>query len=429
MKNLEFSKFEDEQKLITDLNKLYSEEALFTTDLEIYKLYYEFLDSIWSKSEKCSAFVLKLICENTLRKEKNWIIKNSYAELSVSYKNIITDICQKEYCRIKNSFSNYYLGVIKHISNEDAESLQHFANASSDMEGKQLMFEDEHGMLHLKPMKELDYNFVNTASPLGFEPSWSNTGSSNIPNDSKVIAVFFDHVYFMAFSANFLKSVVRENKSTENIVIHFHITNPGEELVQVVDSLHKIIDGQDNLFLSISVDKNTVKDRAYFTCTRFLGIPFLLEKFDSVLVADADSELIDCPSKLFAEFDNVHASFLVSRGPWGYKPWRRVWAGFCYFTKNEECKLYLDNFKQVLLYLWIENKSNWWIDQNALYYAMRLTQNSCPGFLLKNLDGISDKYISSSEELKLRLLTKNTKMKELMDKGLNWNQALREIQL
>ena len=395
------------------------------SNLEIYNAFCNF-DA--SKSQKKSSFLLRFICERILRSANSWKKVSNQIIPNLDVVDQILYFSQKEKRRCDNLFSNYYTAIYHHITGNDETSLIYFESAKNELlQNKDILKSDEHGVFQIKPFDISIFNKGLQKKNMSFEPKWLDYAAETDRASGSCVAVFFDDVYFQAFSENFLNSTISSTKSS--IYIHFHITNISETSLKIIDTLTKRIE-KTPIKLSFSVDDHNVTDRAYFTCTRFLALPFLFERFSEVLIVDADSEIKKDIGLLFKELNGSDAAVLFSKGPWGYKPWRRCWAGGCYFNRNDRTNYLIELYKEILSYWWVDSgQRNWWIDQNSLYYSLSTAKNFVPGLMVHDLDGSILKYIYSSEELKVKLLTKQSKISDLTSSGLSWNEALRKIQL
>ncbi len=196
-------------------------------------------------------------------------------------------------------------------------------------------------------------------------------------NDSYIIAAAADGRYVCLFAETFISSILHV---AGNRHIHIHIVNPTPESNQVLDRIRGLVPW---LRLSTSYEEASYPSpRPYFATARFLVAPQLLDIFKRPLVImDIDAVLAKDIEPFLGEFAHVDVSIKRNASKNLEFPWTSVFATFSVYMATPGAHRFLSDLAD---YFWDRfdvtgATDSWWIDQNALYYAVRRakTHDTC----------------------------------------------------
>ena len=125
---------------------------------------------------------------------------------------------------------------------------------------------------------------------------------------------------------------------------------------------------------------------------------------DSVIVMDADAYFDSHIGMLQSIIKNKDVGIYSSRGPNGMVPWRKYWAGLLYVNNTKEGQIFADILRKAHFYLWNTSRPNWWIDQNAIFYAVDFVYDALGQISFAELR-ISSLPIATGEGYKKMMLT------------------------
>jgi hypothetical protein len=337
------------------------------------QLYELFCSDVVSSNEDVSATLLWFLCERILLTANLWESWYGLITHRPPVLEIVWRLSEQESQRINNRLSEYYFGICSIACSDYHKALEHFERSSKLVEKRHyLLRKNMIASLYLKPYQNRD----RTASGEHFSafcPKWREGDRERVPEGSGAIALFFDDLYFSCFAENFVDSVCR-HKSKEALFLHFHITNCRSESREHLDVLTDRAARAD-VVITASFDEYNVTSRTYYTCTRFLALPLLLNVYKGVLTLDADLEMAGNPVELlnfFHEKEDIDFAVLPSSAPWqqGVRPWRSIAAGYSYFASKPAVFHFARNFRFFLQYWWIDGFHCWWIDQACFFFAL-----------------------------------------------------------
>lgn len=359
----EFIKLKNKRNLVPLARKLSVGEFGIDDDYEKlvdFSLMPEYIDTGFRE------FIYSIVARNIFFAKTSWIGLNEkymftqnffdkYAKLNSLY----------EGAALSTSYRVYYDAIIDFVMGRKSEALNAFSSIGYDME------KDLYGWdIGARTCKPIDYLKFNTAK-LPFNcGEISSIYSARIKSTFPTVLVTCDSRYFLAFYENIIRSCI--NKCKENINVHFHIVN----ITNVCRDLVARINKQDAVGLSITYETSEVSDKAYYASVRFIRLPEFMDFLDdSILVMDADAYFSGSLKPMQTLIENSDVGLFSSRGPWGMVPWRKYWAG-CVFVRNNNAGLsFASELSKAHSFLWDESRPNWWIDQNAIYYAVEFSSN------------------------------------------------------
>tara|TARA_B100000424_G_scaffold43457_1_gene29647 strand:- start:205 stop:1473 length:1269 start_codon:yes stop_codon:yes gene_type:complete len=122
----------------------------------------------------------------------------------------------------------------------------------------------------------------------------------------------------------------------------------------------------DDLCFNVIYLHDTTFGKDIFASIRFIDSISLIDKYSDVVVSDIDAVL---EKKLPESFSNLSIACKKSDN---LLPWRRYPAGAIRFKKSDEVKFFLEKVRHYLshVYSYGDKENLWWIDQNALNYAV-----------------------------------------------------------
>lgn len=243
-----------------------------------------------------------------------------------------------------------------------------------------------------------------------------------------VVSVSFDRVYARAFANGWIDSVAA--LTSQGVALHFHLMFRGKVdldlLEQISDlALQKAVD------LAISVETDVQQSNAYFASARFIKAASLQRHLDApLLLADADSFIPDPESFASAYLPRLLSEArvmgLIVDGPWnGYLPWRRFSATWLFVPNRGDATCFLQRTADAIGYFWDPRGCNWWIDQMALEIGRRCvttTMEQPPQF--GDIFAEMPTILESSEEFKMSRITSLPEIRQMMESGMPYWQAL-----
>ncbi|MEP0356623.1 hypothetical protein [Paraglaciecola sp.] len=230
---------------------------------------------------------------------------------------------------------------------------------------------------HNKDMAEATFQY--DLAPLNF------VFDNRIETLNPTILVTCDKRYYQAFHENIISSVIQSANCPTNI--HFHIVDP--DYVEYESYLFK--DSYDNVGTSVSIENTPIRDKAYFASVRFIRANEIIKMLnDSILIMDADAYINEKLQPLYDYLEGYDIGVFDTRGPWGMVPWRKYWAGCMYISNNKPGYQFADVLRNAHFYLWDYQRPNWWIDQNAIFYAIHFINQNAGKFKTQQLRDFKD---------------------------------------
>lgn len=207
-----------------------------------------------------------------------------------------------------------------------------------------------------------------------------NFDLSNISIKGKpAVLISCDIKYYEKFSYGFLKSGKRLNG---NYIFVF-----------------LVVDGVENKCLSDGVyvctlpDSQFLKKPALYASARFLVARSLIEHIGSrVFIFDIDFEFNDriIDDLFLLEKLDFDIGLCFNRKYRALVPWSSIPAAVAVFENNVKSHFFLSVFYWYFSRVWTSERSNWWIDQNALFFAYKITRDAWPSAKFINLVKIRD---------------------------------------
>jgi hypothetical protein len=246
-----------------------------------------------------------------------------------------------------------------------------------------------------------------------------------------VVSISFDRIYAEAFAGGWIEQLAA--CGCAKVGLHLHLMLRGEADVALVDDLVGMA-GRLGLPLALSVETGVRHSRAYYASARFLRGAAILEAFGCpVLFSDADA-YIASPN----DFANRHLPAILGEqrvlghladGPYnGYLPWRRFSATWMVAPAHADSARFLGLVGDAVEYFWDERDRNWWIDQVALQIGRTTAIGG--GIGATRFGSIGDALphvLTTGEEYKIGKVSEVPRMRALLAKGLNYWEALRQL--
>jgi len=204
-------------------------------------------------------------------------------------------------------------------------------------------------------------NFIST------RPVDSSTVKSSIKEKGDFRLIFCsDEKYFWAFFPILLE--IASNMSN-NVIFHFHIVNPSDELLIHISKKQKELNN-----INYSYENTPVNDKSYYTVVRLLRGGYFFDIYKgNITFLDIDSQLKPDISKFIGIVKDVDIGMLFSRGWATMIPWLRYTAALIYYGESPKAKEII-NFISMQAnehyFNGIGPNDKWWIDQNILSFAM-----------------------------------------------------------
>ena len=184
--------------------------------------------------------------------------------------------------------------------------------------------------------------------------------------------------------------------------------------------------------VSVSLDATSEKDRAYFTCSRFLSAAQVMDAVGSpLLICDADLAVSDPNAMaeqalpLLSPERGCRAIINAEHGH-GYLPWRHVSASLVFVGNDPVGRAYVETACRFIEYFWDDAmNSNWWIDQLALESARQYLrrEGAADETCLRINDRVRRLFVTPPKHKSDRLATV-PEVRTLMAAGNNLHRAL-----
>jgi hypothetical protein len=192
---------------------------------------------------------------------------------------------------------------------------------------------------------------------------------------SYVISVSCDSAYFFKYRDIFFKSL---GTIQDNFYCH----------VSILDQVDAKV--ADSRFVLVNQNIGTQDNVGPFSSAfRFLHAYELLNNHSCpVIVMDFDTAIKKNLKPLLEECSNFDAGLRMLSN---VLPWEEITAGFSIFNPTPKARAFLDIVSGFLLSTLRLDRSQWWIDQNALECGARFSKKD--GYVCKNIKSMLDKYV------------------------------------
>jgi hypothetical protein len=241
---------------------------------------------------------------------------------------------------------------------------------------------------------------------------------SSIDQDFPAYLISFDYVYFKAFSLSWVDRLVKSS-SYINLVFFVSIRE-GDPIVEFDLLINHASANGINVSIYYEI-LSEIKDRAWYTSSRFLFAPTLLSQYSKGLfIVDADMIVNDFNFYLNLPSDVVSASINVGPYNGGYLPWRSINAGSIFLPQTKNSFEYLDVVGKFITYFWdYRVNRNWWIDQFSLESARIYLKLD-----MFRADDIFWNSMTTSEHYKISMVSQVEEVKNLLDSGKGFIESL-----
>jgi hypothetical protein len=248
---------------------------------------------------------------------------------------------------------------------------------------------------------------------------------------SAVVSISFDRIYAEAFAGDWIERLAACGRA--GIGLHLHLMFREETDAALVEGLVGMA-ARFGLPLALSVETGVRHSRAYYASARFLRGAAILEAFSCpVLFSDADAYIVSpeafASRHLPAILSEQRVLGHLANGPYnGYLPWRRFSATWMVTPAHANSIRFLNLVGDAVEYFWDQRDRNWWIDQMALQVGR--TTAIGEGMQAAGFGSIGDALphiLMTGEEYKISKVSKVPRMRTLLEKGLNYWDALRQL--
>ena len=228
--------------------------------------------------------------------------------------------------------------------------------------------------------------------------------NARIKTNNPTILVTCDKRYYLAFRENIINSIVKNANCYTNV--HFHLVDSNFD----VKSSYLREKQRDDIGVAVSVERTEIKDKAYYASARFIRANEIIKLIDdNILIMDADAYIHKPIQELFNYAINYDLGLFDTRGPWGMVPWRKYWAGCMFIAKSKAGLQYATVLRNSHFYLWSYDNPNWWIDQNAIYYAVNFVNQNAGKYKIQQFRDFKEETgsffpIKTGETYKLNTL-------------------------
>ena len=219
----------------------------------------------------------------------------------------------------------------------------------------------------------------------------------NPASDCLVFLLSCNSDYFQSWAEIFLASL---SEVTENGCVHFHLIQASTTDFELLLQLQKTFG--DKIVLNctyeeapfLDSDVNPETRRAYYATSRYLRTSAIRKMYtQDIIVSDIDLKFLSNPNSLKVKSENSDVGFRYS-GPFGYFPWTRITANFCYVKANDATIEFFDGVAKFAASVFEEGwkkRPLWYVDQNALSFMEHLFSLVEPNvkFLNMNHSGTS----------------------------------------
>jgi hypothetical protein len=215
--------------------------------------------------------------------------------------------------------------------------------------------------------------FLPSVIPTIPKSAWNNEiifDDCNIYDKADTTILFFacDGLYFQEYAFLLVASLARFK---ESLTYHAHIINPS---INSADVILKIRQHFPWIQFNVSIEFCQLKhQKAYYASARFLQSERLLNLYQRpLLIVDVDS-ILEKPMEVISNFAQHHDIGLIIRDEHFLFPWTEIPALAVYLNNTQKTKEFLQLLTNALLsqLLTEEDKSIWYIDQNALFAVYR----------------------------------------------------------
>lgn len=175
-----------------------------------------------------------------------------------------------------------------------------------------------------------------------------------------------DQAYFDQFAMDFAHSAKEAFPESDTLIFLSDVTVASVE--QVADSCWKV-----------GVPTAFAKTPALHASLRYLVARELLDRFDrTVAIFDVDHHHNKLMRPYVLEAGELDMSLAFNNYPHSKAPWASISAAASVFNPTEPAKFLLEQFGTYFANVYDDTKSNWWIDQNALFHGFRKAQFHYP---------------------------------------------------
>ncbi|MBE9606591.1 hypothetical protein IAI18_17135 [Acetobacteraceae bacterium H6797] len=191
-----------------------------------------------------------------------------------------------------------------------------------------------------------------------------------------------DPGYLAKFYENYTRSLFRQDPEAR---AHFHLMG---DVADVAPELMEQIMAEPRV--SLSSEKPPIKAPYYYATTRFLRAPLFMEAAGGdILLTDMDIKFMEAPSALAPNwrrngsigmrlYDKIRSfnaqGYIIMRTP-RIETWGTLNASCLYLADADDARLFADYLSRVSHFALAKfrhsGNSNWWIDQNVIFAALR----------------------------------------------------------
>lgn len=198
---------------------------------------------------------------------------------------------------------------------------------------------------------------------------------SDGPNSDKAVVISVDPNFFRIYGPMILFNA-QQLTSIDFVLILCaeeeegqHALEDAHEYLQALSKFNKQPVPQ-NLRIQIAGIPEWVGDkRTFYACARFLGLPELLDQYETIYAMDADLFMIRDPQPFMEASSNIPLSVPETQGLLGVPPWRRYMAGNMVVNREFAGSTTLERLVDYLS-VGLAASSSWMLDQNAISYAV-----------------------------------------------------------
>jgi hypothetical protein len=189
------------------------------------------------------------------------------------------------------------------------------------------------------------------------------------PGTKSVVCAAGDEPYFREFYPMYRDSFFEHNKTPER-VLHFHIFDPSDALLEELAVLQN---DAPNGRLRFSTEK-TPLNKSYYYVGRFVQMPRLLKHYNCpIVVTDIDLVFRNSMDGMVKHCSEVDLGILEVLGHGG--PWRNFKAGLMVFAATPMGYRFALMMRNFLLRMPREEYNYWYIDQTAILQCAFLNRN------------------------------------------------------
>ncbi|WP_143021257.1 hypothetical protein [Belnapia rosea] len=332
-----------------------------------------------------------------------------------------------------NSRHNYYheivTGIRHYVAGDDAKAFHYFALAARPPDFYRVVKDDfGGGAAFARTFPSLAELAAARGSRFGRELHLRHAPRQPL---RAVVSVSFDRIYAEAFAQGWIERLAK--CGAEGVGLHLHLMFRNEPDEALLASLVATAASR-GVPLALSLETGVCHARAYFASARFLRGAAILDAFRCpVLFSDADAYITQ--PQVFTEhhLPAILAERRVlghlSDGPYhGYLPWRRFSATWMTAPWDDAARRFLGLVGDAVEYFWDQRDRNWWIDQMALQVARTIAlRNGMPAGTFGSINQALPHLMTTGEDYKIRKVSGVPRLKILLDRGLSYWEALRQI--